>query len=49
MVVYCNCEKCISCCENIPGIFKVNEVKKAANFLHLSLQDFFEKILCIRV
>lgn len=40
---YCSCEKCISCCKNLPGIFMPEEIEPAAKFMDITLNDFLQK------
>jgi len=43
MKAYCSCQKCVALCSNLPGIFKPDEVKKAAELLRMPLKDFLKK------
>ena len=41
----CTCNKCRKACSYTPGWFMPGEAEKAAEFLDLSLKDFFDKYL----
>lgn len=43
----CTCKKCVSACKHKPGWFAPGEVEKAAEYLDLTLQDFFDKYLAV--
>lgn len=41
----CQCEKCKSACEHNPGWFMPGEAEQAAQYLELSMSEFFKKYL----
>jgi len=43
----CKCEICRSACRHRPGWFRPGEPERAAEYLGLSLQDFFDKFLAV--
>jgi len=43
----CTCEKCASLCKGNPGWFSPGQARGAAQFLGLSLLDFFKKYLIV--
>jgi Fe-S-cluster containining protein len=43
----CECPTCQGYCENKPGWFLPGEVEKAADFLGLPLQEFFDRFLSV--
>lgn len=43
----CSCESCARACLNRPGYFAPGEAIKAAEFLGLTLREFFDKYLVV--
>jgi Fe-S-cluster containining protein len=43
----CNCTQCQDACKRTPGWFKFGEPEKAAEFMGLTLKDFFDKHLVV--
>lgn len=43
----CSCNFCVACCENKPGWFDYGEAEKAAEYLGLSLEEFFRTRLSV--
>jgi Fe-S-cluster containining protein len=43
----CKCDKCQEACKYTPGWFLPNEAEKAAQYLGISLQQFFSRFLGI--
>lgn len=46
-IMQCQCENCRSACQKRPGWFAPGEAEKAAEFLGLTLQEFFDKYLTV--
>lgn len=43
----CNCDRCRGACHSSPGWFLPGEAERAAEFLGLSFEDFFQKYLVV--
>lgn len=43
----CTCRACIDCCKRKPGWFAPGEAEKAAAYMGLTLQEFFQKYLVV--
>jgi len=47
VAIECVCKSCVGACSVKPGWFMPGEVEKAAAFLHMTAQDFFDKYLAV--
>lgn len=43
----CSCKNCIGRCKAAPGWFKPGEIEKAADYLRMSVKDFFAKYVSV--